>query len=79
MKLNPNIKSIIIRGLNRNIQEQEIISEIQQVNPEIYEIYEGQIQSKIRIERQARELAKKREKLKEQEKGREWTNKSYKK
>lgn len=72
IKLNPDIKSIITKSLNKNIQEQEIMNDIQQANYELYEIYKEQIQSKIKAEIQARELAKKREKLinEKQEKGR---------
>lgn len=67
MKLNPSIKSIIAKGLNRNSQEQEMISLIEQTDTELYKLYEKQIKDKIRIEIQARELGKKREESKKQE------------
>lgn len=67
LKLNPDIKSVIIKGVNRNIQEQEMISVIEQINPETYELYKNQIINKIRTEIQSKEIAKKREELKKQE------------
>lgn len=67
IKLNPDVKSVITKGLNRNSQEQEMINLIKQINPELYKIYEKQIRNKIKAEIQSRELAKKKEKLKKQE------------
>lgn len=67
VKLNPDIKSVITKGLNRGAQKQEIIDLIKQINPELYEIYEEQIINKIEVEIQSRESAKKREELKKQE------------
>lgn len=67
IKLNPDIKSVITKGLNRNSQEQEMISLIEQINPELYKTYEKQIKNKIKSEIQSRELAKKKEELKKQE------------
>ena len=67
IKLNPDVKSVITKGLNRNSQEQEMINLIKQINPELYKIYEKQIRNKIKAEIQSRELAKKKEELKKQE------------
>lgn len=55
VKLNLDIKSIIVKGLNRNKTEQEIIQELEAMNSEVYQLYKEQIQSKIRKEIELRQ------------------------
>ena len=70
IRLNPDIKSVLVKSLNRNKEQQEIEEEMQKVNEKVYGLYKTQIQNSIKNEKESRERQikkKQEEKSKEEE------------
>lgn len=65
IKLNPDIKSLITKAVNRNGKEDEILSEIESRNIDIYKEYESYIRDAIR--KKIQEKQRKIEELKNKE------------
>ncbi len=65
VKLNPNIKSIITKGIFANKTEEEMLKEIEEANNQVYQIYKEAIQRKVRREI---EIKKEKEEKAKQEK-----------
>lgn len=62
--LNPQIKSILNKSINRNEEQEEIETKIKESNEEIFELYKEQIQNDIKERKEAK---KRKEGSKEEE------------